>query len=104
MTEQEKETYYWSLFRYYKGEPECPFETIDIWWRLEKYAAEAHDEKVTDKISKTMLKFIKNKVWWSESGAPTTSWQEAEKRANELYLAGKWSAAYISELDESFPA
>lgn len=82
--------------RYYKGEKECPFnDGRGEWWIIEYYGVNAGDK--TDKdLSPTMISFIKERIWQSESGC-TTTWDEALKRAKELYEKGMWNAGYITD-------
>ncbi len=84
------------LCRYYKGEKECPFhDGRHIWWKLELYAVNAQD-KVSYGLSSTMIRYIKERIWQSDSGW-TTSWDEALQRAKELYEIGKWNSGYIAD-------
>lgn len=82
--------------RYYKGGEESPYtDGRDVWWKIERYGVDARD-KVTNGLSPKMISFIRERVWQSDSGW-STSWEEALKRANELYDLGKWSSGYISD-------
>lgn len=83
--------------RYYKGEKENPFnDGRGEWWVIEQYGVNAEDK--TDKgLSPTMIAFIKERIWQSESGWSTT-WEEALRRAEELYEKGIWNAGYIADI------
>ena len=83
--------------RYYKGEKECPRNFTDgqaRWWSIECYGVEAGD-KTAKGLSPTMIAFIRERVWQSDSGCDTT-WDVALERAKELYDLGKWNAGYIA--------
>jgi hypothetical protein len=88
-------------YSFYKGEEKNPFTGADslsgksFWWDLERYAFEAGDEKLSGRLSDTMLEFIRERVWQSDSGWDTT-WEVGIKRATELYKKGLWSSRYIS--------
>lgn len=84
-------------YSYYKGEEKCPFDGLSgksFWWELEQYAFENKDEKLAGRLSDTMLEFIRERVWQSDSGWDTT-WEIGIKRATELYKKGLWSSRYI---------
>lgn len=83
--------------KYYKGEGVCPYPAGGkaIWWSIEFYGVNAGD-KIDGGLSQTMIKFIKERIWQSDSGW-TTTWREALERAKELYAIGKWNAGYISD-------
>lgn len=87
-------------YTYFKGEDICPFDDVkkSFWWDVERYAYSKGDKKVQDELSSTMKKFLKERVWQSESGH-TTSWDEALKRAQECYIFGMWNAGYITDKD-----
>ena len=85
--------------KYYKGENECPYPQDDgrsIWWKIESYGVEAGDEMDGKTLSSTMVNYIRERVWQSDSGWNTT-WNEAIKRAQSLYDIGKWNAGYIAD-------
>lgn len=87
-------------YKYFKGEDLCPFDAGSgkaVWWKIEKYAFEAKDVKYHNTLSETMLSYLRERVWQSDSGAPTTSWETGIKRSTDLYKKGLWSAGYICE-------
>ena len=85
--------------KYYQGEKECPYQASDgrsIWWKIESYAVQAGDKTDKETLSPSMIGYIKERVWQSDSGW-STSWEEALKRAEKLYEIGKWNAGYIAD-------
>lgn len=92
-------------YLYYKGEKKNPFNPHrewgkNVWWIIESYAVERGDNKEKGKLSKTMLSYIKERVWQSDSQW-NTSLEIAIKRAHELYIKGLWDASYISYTDRT---
>ncbi|MBR1889446.1 MAG: hypothetical protein IJ816_02335 [Alloprevotella sp.] len=86
--------------RYYKGEDKSPFEDgRSIWWMLERYAVNAGDKTNKD-LSPTMINYIRERIWQSDSGW-NTNWSEALYRAKTLYEQGKWNAGYIADKSTS---
>jgi len=82
--------------RYYKGEEIDPFvDGRSVWWKIESYGVYFGDKTFIE-LSPTMIDYIRERVWQSDSGWNTT-WDEALKRAKELYRLGKWSVGYISQ-------
>lgn len=89
-------------YKYYKGEEETSYSNFKgkgIWWRIEKYAFDKNDDKEKGYLSITMLNYIRNKHWESDSGMPTTTWEECVRRATWMYRNGLWSSAYLSDKD-----
>lgn len=94
-------------YEYYQGEEDCPFDAGSgkvFWWRIERYAFEAGDQKREGELSETMLSYIREKVWQSDSGAPTTSWETGIKRSTELYRLGEWTPVYITDQEARIEA
>lgn len=88
-------------YKYYKGEETCPFANdtgASVWWRIESYAAENGDEKLPGRLSRTMIEYLRERVWQSDSGWDTT-WDEASKRATIMYNRGIWDPSFLNDKD-----
>ena len=88
-------------YKYYKGEETCPFAHdtgASVWWRIESYAAENGDEKLPGRLSRTMIEYLRERVWQSDSGWDTT-WDEASKRATIMYNRGIWDPSFLNDKD-----
>lgn len=85
-------------YKYYNGEAENPYEGIDFgkafWWTVESYAFTYRDKKEQDKLSSTMIRYLKEHMWEGD-GQPDTAEKEMLVRAHELYINGIWSRDYI---------
>lgn len=87
-------------YSFFKGEAECPFSDKgrSFWWRVEVYAYDHQDKKVSGELSSTMLSYLKERIWQTPSGW-TTSWAEALSRAKYCYKKGVWNAGYITDVN-----
>ena len=87
-------------YSYFKGEKQNPHEyNGDVgkyfWWTLESYAAERGDRKKKKELSKTMVEYIREKLWGGD-GQPDVSLEVALIRATEMYKIGVWYRSYVT--------
>jgi len=72
-------------YLYFHGEERCPFHGVggkSTWWRVERYAFEAGDDKKKGELSKTMIRYLRNRVSLHEDFDL--------RQATEFYLKGEW--------------
>lgn len=96
-----------SNYKYYNGESKNPYECGDLgksfWWCMEYEAVLAGDKKEADKLSETMVHYIREKMWQGDAHSDT-DWGTALKRATELYVKGLWSRNYICDVACKIPS
>jgi len=61
-----------------------------------KEMVKLHDKKERDKLSSTMLAYIREWHWQNESNLADITWEESVERATESYLKGKFNSSYLS--------
>lgn len=89
---------------YYKGEEKEPRLERDggIWWNLEKLSIEEGQRVTGHSLTEKMLTFLRWRIWDSSQFEPgATTWDECQRRALEMYLAGIWDVLYILEKDHT---
>lgn len=87
-------------YSYYKGEKQNPHQfNGDVgkcaWWNLEYEAALRGDVKKKKQLSKTMIEYIREKIWGGD-GQPDISLEVALIRATEMYKMGIFSRDYLT--------
>ena len=90
--EPEKEERAEALYQKYQ-----PLDSSEIWYRLEFYACNRRDIKEKDKLSQTMIDYIRNKIWDTgnfDDATGSIGFDECVKRCTEMYNKGVWSANY----------
>ncbi|MDR3272966.1 MAG: hypothetical protein LBT29_05760 [Flavobacteriaceae bacterium] len=87
----------YSNYLYFKGEKDCPIYEWEnsgkiAWWGIEASAYRNGDKKEKGKLSQTMLDYIREWHWEPDRNI---SWEEAVKRANEIYNRGVFNTDYF---------
>ena len=85
-------------YKYYNGEDRSPYrdDGKDFWWRVEKYAHDANDDKIENQLSETMCAYIRERHWQGDTANTNTTWPVALGRATEMYLKGVWEGSYLT--------
>lgn len=91
-------------YSFFRGESTCPFsdEGRCLWWRVESYAVENGDIKISGELSPTMLAYLREHMWQGDA-QPDTSETEFKKRAQAMYSRGVWSRSHLTTLGVPFP-
>lgn len=84
--------------RYFDGDiSEVPIPTFDYninWWKTIECEAVVCGDKPDKGLSQSMIKYIKDRIWFDSN---KIQWNDCIERAKELYEKGLFSALYLQD-------